>query len=254
MRKFFPILFIYILLFLSFYQANGQIKIRGTVYDSLGVIPIQSVSVMTSSGGGTVTDKNGHYSIETRETDSIWFSYLNKPTRKFAVKDIANPFAFDISIQMFIHTLPEVRARTRDYKLDSMLNRESYAKIFNFQKPGLAIASGSGSVGFDLDELINAFRFRRTRNLQSFQRRLITQEQDAFVKHRFSKALIRRITQMDNDSLINEFIAVYQPSYLFTARANDYDFHQYIKASYARFVLGRRPPPLWKEGEINDDY
>lgn len=247
----------FILLLVSFVASqdiSAQLNIRGTVYDSLGFTPIQSVSVLTSRGSGTITDINGHYSLIVSENDSIWFSFLNKPTRKFAVKEIANPYAFDISIKIFIPFLPEARVRSRDYKMDSLENRNTYAKIFDFQKPGLSVSSADGSVGFDLDEIINAFRFKRTHNLLSFQRRLLEQEQDAFIKHRFSKALIRRITNMEDDSLINNFIALYQPSYFFTSRASDYNFHKYILESYDRFKIGLKPPPLWREGEINDDY
>lgn len=235
-------------------NAAAQVTIKGTVFDSLGSTPIQAVSVLSSGGRGTITDMNGNYTIYLNETDSLWFSYLNKPTRKFAVKDIKTPYSFDISIKIYIPLLPEARVRNRDYRRDSIQNRIDYAKVFDFQKPGLSTVSGGGSAGFDLEELINAFRFRRTRSMLSFQKRLIDQEQDAFVKHRFSKALIRRITQMDNDSIINNFIAEYQPSYTFTSFSSDYDFHKYIKQSYNRFSLGLRPPPLWREGVIKEDY
>lgn len=247
-------IFILFIATLFFRYAEAQVTVKGVVYDSLGFTPIQSVSVLSSSGKGTITDGNGNYSIYLNETDSLWFSYLNKPTRKFAVKDIRTPYAFDISIKIFIPLLPEAKVKNRDYKLDSIQNRIDYAKVFDFQKPGLSSVSGGGTAGFNLDELINAFRFRRTRSMLSFQRRLIDQEQDAFIKHRFSKALIRRITLMDNDSLINNFITQYQPSYIFTSLASDYDFHKYIKQSYNRFKLGLLPSPLWRDGEINEDY
>ncbi|HRO83694.1 MAG TPA: hypothetical protein PK110_02615 [Niabella sp.] len=233
---------------------NAQVVVKGTVYDSIGTTPIQAVSVLSSSGKGTITNEDGHYYITLSEADSIWFSYLNKPTRKFAVKDIQIPYAFDISIKIHIPLLPEAKVRNRDYKRDSIQNRIDYAKAFDFQRPGLSAVSGTGTAGFDLVEIINAFRFRRTRSMLSFQRGLIEDEQEAFVKHRFSKALIRRITEMDSDSLINLFVLQYRPSYLFTSMASDYDFHRYIKLSYNRFKLGLRPPPLWREGEVNDDY
>ncbi len=240
--------------FCSYQQINAQIQVQGTVYDSIGVTPVPLVSVLTSSGRGAVTDAQGQYSVYLGEKDSIWFSYLNKPTRKFAIKDIPVSYAFDISLKISIPLLPEARVRSRDYKSDSIRNRLDYARVFDFQKPGLSIVSGNGGVGVDLTELINAFRFRRTRNMMAFQRRLLNEERDAFITHRFSKSLIRRITPLDNDSIINNFILLYQPSYLFTATANDYDFHKYIKESYDRFILGLKPPPLWREGEINDDY
>lgn len=235
-------------------QMAAQLQVQGTVYDSLGVTPVPLVSVITSSGRGGVTDQQGRYQVYLGEKDSIWFSYLNKPTRKFSIREITLPYSFDISLKISIPLLPEVRVRNRDYKADSIQNRLDYAKIFQFQKPGLSVVSGNGAVGLDLTEIINSFRFRRTRNMLSFQRRLLEEERDAFINHRFSKALIRRVTPLDNDSIINHFVELYQPSYLFTATANDYDFHKYVKESYDRFILGLKPPPLWREGQINDDY
>lgn len=234
--------------------ADAQITIRGTVFDSTSVYPVQSVSVLSTSGIGTITDANGDYKITVNENDSIWFSYLNKPTRKFPVKSIQTPYAFNISLQTFVTLLPGVKARTKNYRQDSIQNRSDYAKIFNYEKPGLKVSSLSdGTVGFDLNALISSFQFRKNKRMAAFQNRLLTQEQEAFILHRFSKSLIRRVTQATDDSIITQFIAMYQPSYLFTSTANDYTFHKYIKDSYDRFMKGLLPPPLWREGATNEE-
>lgn len=233
-------------------QASAQINIKGTVFDSSGAYPVQFVSVLSSRGAGTITDVNGDYSIPLYETDSIWFSYLNKPTRRFAVKDIKTPYAFNIAIQTYIPVLPEARVRNRNYRQDSLQNRADYAKIFEFQKPGLSVAMGNGSVGIGLEDLINSFRFKKNRRTLAFQERLIHQEQEGFIKYRFSKLLVRRITQEESDSVLNHFMLMYQPSYLFTARADDYTFHKYIKDSWARYQRGLRASPLWREGETGE--
>src|SRR5882724_7757200 len=112
-------------------------KIKGTVYDSSRNYPMESVSVLSTSGKGTITNAEGYYEIEVMEKDSIWFSYPNKPTVKFPVLKINNPMGFDISLQVNVPVLKEVKIRPRIYKQDSMQNRIDYAKIFNYQKPGL---------------------------------------------------------------------------------------------------------------------
>ena len=138
------------------------------------------VSVLSTSGRGTATNGYGEYEIEVGEKDSIWFSYLNKPTVKFPVLKIATPLNFDISLQVNVTVLKEVRIRPRNYRQDSIQNRQDYAKIFNYQKPGLGVVTPQygAAAGFDLNELINVFRFRRNRSLKSFQDRLLAQEQD----------------------------------------------------------------------------
>src|SRR5690348_15367332 len=77
--------------------ALAQVKVSGTVYDASRSLPLPAVSVISTSGNGTTTDSLGHYVIFVSETDSIVFSYLNRPTVKFPVKAIPNIFQFDLS-------------------------------------------------------------------------------------------------------------------------------------------------------------
>lgn len=172
------------------------------MYDSTRNFPMEAVSVLSSSGTGTITNSDGQYEIEVKEKDSIWFSYLNKPTKKFAVLKIANPFAFDISIQVSVQVMKEVQVLPRSYKLDSIRNREDYAKIFNFQKPKLKPSISGMGVGFDLDEIINMFRVRRNKSMLAFKERLLNEEREKAVDHRFNKALVRRLTMLKEMSWI----------------------------------------------------
>src|SRR5687767_10070452 len=175
----------------------AQYKIRGTVYDSTRSYPVGFVSVLSTSGKGTSTNANGEYEIDVAEKDSIWFSYLNKPTVKFPVLKIANPFGFDISLQVNVPELKEVKIRPRNYREDSAQNRKDYAKVFDYRKGyrfNTVTPTYGAAAGFDLNEIINAFRFRKNRQMLSFQKRLLQQEQDKFVEHRFNKALVRRLT------------------------------------------------------------
>lgn len=225
-------------------------KIRGVVYDSSRNYPLQSVSVLSTSGTGTVTNADGAYEIEVNEKDSIWFSYLNKPTMKFPVLKIVNTLQFDISLQVNVPTLKEVKIKPKNYKQDSVQNRLDYAKIFNYQKPKLKPVTpqyGAGA-GFDLNEIINMFRFKRNRSIASFQKRLLLQEQDKFIDYRFSKALVRRLTFLNGHEL-DSFIRLYRPSYMFTRFAGEYDFQLYIKESLDRFKKGLRPLPFLNEEE-----
>ncbi len=241
--------FIAVFLFLSASSGMAQsYKIVGTVYDSSRNFPMEAVTVLSTSGKGTMTNSEGHYEIEVEETDSIWFSYLNKPTRKFPVLKIINPFEFDISLQVNVPLLKEVKIRPRNYKLDSMQNRLDYARIFNYQKPKLKVVTPQYGVGagFDLDEIINMFRFRRNRSMAAFQKRLLLEEQDKAIDHRFNKALVRRLTLLEGKQL-DSFMRVFRPSYTFTKLSGDYEFQQYIKTSLYRFKRGMPPDPIMKE-------
>lgn len=212
---------------------------------------MEAVSVLSTSGRGTLTNTDGRYEIEVSERDSIWFSYLGKPTIKFPVLKIANPLGFDISLQVSVPILKEVRIRQRNYRQDSLQNRQDYAKIFNYQKPKLKPVTPQYGVGmgFDLQEIINAFRFKRNRSLASFQKRLLQEERDKFVAHRFNKALVKRLTLLEGRQL-DSFMQVFRPSFSFTQTSSDYDFQQYIKVAHSRFKRGLQPEPWYKQEEL----
>lgn len=229
--------------------ANGQLyKIKGTVYDSSRNYPLEAVSVLSTAGRGTATNSQGQYEIVVSKIDSIWFSYLGKPTIKFPVATIQNTLQFDVALHINIPTLKEVKIRQRNYRQDSIQNREDYAKIFNYEKPKLKVVApqyGVG-VGFDLQEIINMFRFKRNRSMANFQKRLLQQEEDKFIDYRFNKALVRRLTLLTGNEM-DSFMRLFRPSYIFTKFASDYDFQLYIKNSFLRFQTGLPPQPMLKE-------
>lgn len=231
------LLFLKLLLLTTFlFSTSGflfsqKVTVSGTVYDITKKTTIEAVSVISTSGKGTSTDSLGRYSITVNENDSIYFSYLNKPTPKYPVSSISNTAGFDISILKRVSELPYVFIKQRNYKYDSTKNREDYAKIFNFRKPGLSSSMnptpGSLGVGLDLDELINMFRFKRNKSMLAFQARLLKQEEDKFIDHRFSKSLVKTLTRLnppDLDSFMNE----YRPTYEMAKTLNELEFGQFI--------------------------
>ncbi len=221
--------------------------LKGTVYDSTSKYPVISVSVLTSSGKGAVTDVFGNYEIEVRETDSVWFSYLNKPTIKYAVAKIFDASRFDIALHINIPVLKEIIVRPRAYKLDSIQNRIDYAKAFNWEKPKLSPSVNSdGSVGFDLEEIIRMFQFRKNKSAAKFRDRLLEEEREKFIDHRFNKALVLRLTGLvgaERDS----FMLICRPSYELSLFTSDYDFQFYIKKCYEAYKLQKSGAWLQKE-------
>ena len=178
-------LFLISIFLVSFFAGFSQLKVSGRVFDISKSIPLPSVSVLTTSGHGTVTDSLGFYTIEVTGTDSIYFSYLNKPTTRFPVRAIPNFYSFDISLHVPVAELPAVKVGLPNYRRDSLQNRRDYEKVFNFRKPGISVAtspqgSGGAGVGLDLDEFINIFRFRRNRSMMAFRKRLEQEEIDKF--------------------------------------------------------------------------
>lgn len=210
---------------------RAQLILSGTVYDSSKINLVEGVRVVSTGGLFTVTDSMGSYHIKVSEKDSVSFVFRNKPTQKFAVKTVTDPSHFDISLHVTVKgkysTLKEVIVHSRSYRQDSMENRQTYADVFAYRKPGIRPSMSDGVVGADVDELINMFRFKRNKRLHAFQARLEAEEQESYVNYRFNKPLVRRITQLQGEQL-DSFMLRYRPSYEFVSMADEITFDQYL--------------------------
>jgi hypothetical protein len=237
----------FILLFLllhSTVQAQS-VMVSGTVYDISGRRPVEAVIVHTNNNMST-TDSLGRYIINVKAKDSIWFSLFGKNTQKYTLDTIEDKRNFNIMIHVNGIDLPEVRVRNNNYRLDSMQNRYDYAKYFNYQPPGLKLAnnstlinpSGGLSIGFDLVEMINMFRFKRNRNLGFLQKRLISQEQEKYINYRFTKRFVQKITHLEGDNLV-QFMDYCKPSYEVLGLLNDLELGYYIQQKYLAFKTSR---------------
>jgi hypothetical protein len=242
--------FFALLAFTSLHAVSQQVTIHGTVFNMYKTRPLDAVTVLCSCGRGTTTDSNGNYVIRVDQSDSLRFSYLGRATQMFPVTMMNSTTGFDIALHVNPTELSEVRVAPRNYRMDSLQNRIDYEKIFNYTKPGLSLSDGSSGsgVGLDLDQLINMFRFKRNRRLAAFQARLIEDEQDKFIDHRFTHYIVKKITGLDGNAL-DSFMYRYRPSYQFTKIASDYEFYDYIKLAYQEYKRQLRAHNVMKKEE-----
>ncbi|RZK34970.1 MAG: hypothetical protein EOO61_12710 [Hymenobacter sp.] len=233
--------------FLNFISAVvfGQIQIQGTVFDATQKNPLENVVVSSSKGRNTITDSSGNYTITVQPDDSIYFSYGGKGTKKYLVKEITYPYAFNMSLKVKQqNVLPNVTVIARSYRQDSAENRADYAKAFNYRKPNPlnTINSNDGVTGVDPGSIIDLFRTKHNRRIQSLQTRLLDQEQDKYVAYRFNKAVIKKLTGLQGRAL-DTFMVLYRPRYEFVQACNDLELYQYIWLSGKQYVAtyARRP-------------
>lgn len=218
-------------------MAAAQYKVKGTVYDSSRLYPIELVTVQSTGGKLATTDTAGKYSIEVAEKDSVWFSFLGKPTPKYPVLKIADVMQFDIALRLKSDVMKEVKIKTRNYKEDSLQNRRDYARAFGFHRPSLGSMTSvtSSGAGFDLQEIFRLFQFRKNKSMALFKARLEREERDKFIDRRFSKGLVKRLTGIQKEDELAAFMKKYRPTYEFTAGTSDYEFQYYIKIACEEF-------------------
>ena len=87
--------------------------------------------------------------------------------------------------------------------------------------------------------------------MENFQERLLREEAEKYIDHRFSRALIIKLTQLRGAEL-DSFIKYYRPTLEFTESTTDYEFQEYIKRAYLHYkryrnLLGdmRKEDPLY---------
>lgn len=233
-------------------KVNAQyVTVSGTVYDISAKRPLEAVGVISTSGKGVITDSLGKYSITVRSKDSIWFTLIGKTTMKYPVDTIANLDNFNVMIHVRSTELPEVRVRNSYYKLDSIQNRQDYAKVFNFRKPTIGLSRsapgynpGGLTVGFDLDEIINMFRTKRNRSILNLQKRLLDEEQEKYISRRFSKAFVHKLTKLQGAEL-DTFMTRFRPDYAIMTLLNDLELGYYIQQNFIEYQSQRYN---WKGG------
>jgi hypothetical protein len=244
-HKFLLLLVFSFVAFLAGSRAYGQeVTIHGTVYNMYRTKPLDGVSVMVTSGRGTATDSNGNYALVVDLKDSISFSYLGKATMKYPIREINYYSGFDISLHVDPVELKEIRVMPHNYRDDSLQNRKDYEKIFDYRKPGFKITDGSGGLGagVDLNSLIEMFERNKINRTKAFQRRLVDEEQDKYVDHRFARSVVLKITHLEGDEL-DSFMVKYRPSYAFCKKATDYDLYDYVKLAFSEYQKDRKDRP-----------
>lgn len=221
-----------LLLILVCRTVSAQVVIKGTVYDKKARFGIPHVSVLSTSGIGTATDSLGRYTIKVHSEDSLYFSYLGKMSSKFLVKQLPPDQPFDISLPVSIDSLPAVTVRQPSYRMDSLANREEYRKVFDYDADYLGTPSGFG-IGVSFDAIFNAKKIKR---MEHFRERLEREERDKYIDHRFTKALVRRITNLMPPAL-DSFMVEYRPTYeTLKSFETEYEYYQYIKTGSEYFI------------------
>ncbi|MFN9710787.1 MAG: hypothetical protein ACK55K_05200 [Bacteroidota bacterium] len=190
------------------------------------------------------SDSTGGYSIFASNKDSIFFFFRNKPTQMFAVSEIKDYDAFDISLHIYVpgkyKQLKEIIIYGKNRKQDSIENRLQYDQIFRYAGSGIELsnaAPGSGvGVGLDIESLINIFRFRRNRSMLKFQERLIKEERDRYIDYRFNENIIEKLTALEKGEKMSRFMEKYRPEYEWLTTVLDIELYMYIQAAAHTFL------------------
>ena len=97
-----------------------------------------------------------------------------------------------------------------------------------------------------INAIIQMFQFRKNKSNEAFRERLLAEEREKFIDHRFNKALVLRLTGLIGDAR-DSFMQSCRPTYEMCLYLGDYDFQFYIKECYEAYKLKKSEGWLRKE-------
>lgn len=233
-------LLLFLVMMMAGLHAAAQMTVRGTVYDRTKTNRVEFVQVYSTNGTFTQTDSLGNFRIRVNNNDSLYFVYNHKPSKKFAVSQ-SDPENFEVSLAITAPPRASFLAPvkvTSSYRQDSIENREHFAKVFNYVPNKVDVSYTGTGVGANLDDLINLFRYKRKKELKQFRLRLEDIERDAFIRQRFSRPTIVKLTGLKGSDLDN-FMNEYLPSYDFALKASPNEMTDYINLAFEKYQQKR---------------
>lgn len=235
--------FILCCLLVGFSSLKAQdVQVSGKIFSEDSTKTLPHVLVRTQKGGRNFSDSAGNYTITMQPADTLLFYYKGMLAasypfyfltsfKHFDVYLSANPTAFN-----GMHDLGTVQVHTQSAK-DSLQDRQTYSDIFGYKKPrvkGLDTKSQTLDL-LDIASVANTLSFKKKKQAKLDQKFAMTNEQQNYVQRTFTKSLVAKYTNMQDDDSLNRFIIEYAPPYDELKNMNDLDLGMYIINNVAKF-------------------
>jgi hypothetical protein len=209
---------------------SGQV-FRGRLTDAASRKGVADASVRNMSIDSVVySDSSGHFAIRAAHGDNILIQHSGyKPVQLImsSIMESRHIELFRSSIE-----LKEVVVSTEmaKFKRDSAFNHQFFHKDLGYA--GSQIHMSSSGIG--ADGLFSELALRvsgKKKKYQEFANLMESMEEDRYKEIRYSPALVRRVTGL-NDSLATQFIVQHPIPYDFLRSASDLDIKIWILERY----------------------
>jgi hypothetical protein len=202
---------------LIIHSLSAQQSVTGRIYSSATDSVIIAATVYNKSArDAVVSGRDGRYTINAKEGDSLIFSAAGFFPDTVLVQFHMLLTEQDITLEMKMLTLGMVRLLS-SYKLDSLNRRKDYAKIFDSRRD---ITGGNRPTsGFGVSVSPLSYFSREAKQKKQLRKRLLKQEQDDYIDQSFPAGWVATLTSLSGDSL-NLFMYRYRPSYDYCRKAD----------------------------------
>ena len=220
--------------------AFSQTNIVAGVVNDLNFDPVVRAKVFTTGGATAYTDSLGTFYMSVANlSDSVYVLFNNKTSRGYSIPPNR---VLSITLNMFLvesefsdkESLPDVVVQNSNHYLDSLQNRNEYAKIFDAPTSGqyfLRYLSNPLLLG----NLFSALKFKENKKRQAYKDFAVFLEQEKHIAQRYNKVLIRKWTELEGEEL-DAFMAAYAPSFEQYQAMDDITLAQYVIDSYKDYL------------------
>jgi hypothetical protein len=226
-------LIIFILLSLSFCgNLNAQTFLNGKVYEAATDSLINGVTVFNSTAKLSIHSRtDGSYTIMAAEGDRIIFSSIGfvPDTIKVSYDMLLTQHNVTLFVQAI--SLKPVTVIS-SYTADSLARRDYYKYIYKKQPGITGFNTPQYGVGISLSPL--SYFSAESKKKRQLKKRLIKNEQEAFIDFSFPADWVEKLTGLHGDSL-RLFMYRYRPTYSFCRETSREDMVVYISDELKEF-------------------
>ena len=233
MRRFSTlILMMGIILQLSAQEKAGTVY--GRVFDNVTDSTLQEVNIRNIGTNALArSDAQGRYQIKASEGDKILFSIVGYLPDTLVVEFQMFSIVTDIGLFRDTSLLDPVTINAPNYQADSIARRNEYRHILDEPQTDIR-GKNRPENGFGISISPFTYFSKSAREERQLRKKLLKQEEDAYIDFRFSPAYVSRVTGL-RDEQLRLFMYRYRPSYTFARNATPEDMLLYINDNLKKF-------------------
>jgi|GEM_PF-3098948 len=206
---------------------------------------------------GVLSDYRGRYTLKLAAEDTLIISFLGFKEQRIPVHGGWNTYyTINVSLDVLPVLLKNfVLIENKNFKDDSLKNRNEFQGIFNYKRPTLVsynlpvinydisnatYAYGyvgpefSGGVGFSLNGFYSRFLNSNNDRYLHYRSILEKREKETYVKNYFNANSVHAITGLQGEEL-KFFLKNYEPKFKTLVGKSDYDIELIIKESFLKY-------------------
>lgn len=198
-------------LFLSTTLFAQKMVITGLIIDSISRTPIEYASITNIPKNKTIIcNSNGFFNLVVSKTDMLSIASINHYFDTVSLNNINLNDTIVFVLNPIYKSLDNVSvtAYTNRYSLDSLERRNQFlAKVGKNKIAVFSNANSGAGIGFNIDHFS-----KYEKNKRKAYKLFNLMEKEQYINYRFSKLMIKKYTQLQNEALFN-FMQTYRPTY-----------------------------------------